>query len=275
MKNLLLRSLSGAIYVALIVAAILINRWTFLALCLLFAILALIEFFKLSHVSTAKKSTATCIIDILGAIALITSTWCAVSFNIYTPFAAYLGYFFVRFIMQLYIQDKSPLVNLAYSMMGQLYIGFPLAMMSCIYAISPYLVLAMFIFIWLNDTGAFIVGSSIGRHPLFPRISPKKSWEGFWGGFALTVAAGLVAAHIIGGGTGTAYILWTLYAAAVSVAGTYGDLFESLLKRTLGLKDSGNMIPGHGGILDRIDSLLAVSPLALLMTLLTFLTSLL
>ena len=152
MKNLLLRSLSGAIYVALIVAAILINRWTFLALCLLFAILALIEFLKLSHVSTAKKSTATCIIDILGAIALITSTWCAVSFNIYTPFAAYLGYFLVRFIMQLYIQDKSPLVNLAYSTMCQLYIGFPLAMMSCIYAISPYLVLAMFIFIWLNDT---------------------------------------------------------------------------------------------------------------------------
>ncbi|WP_289288940.1 phosphatidate cytidylyltransferase [uncultured Muribaculum sp.] len=264
MKNLLLRSLSGAIYVALIVAAILINRWTFLALCLLFAILALIEFFKLSHVSTAKKSTATCIVDILGAIALITSTWCAVSFNIHTPFAAYLGYFLVRFIMQLYVQDKSPLVNLAYSMMGQLYIGFPLAMMSCIYAISPYLVLAMFIFIWLNDTGAFIVGSSIGRHPLFPRISPKKSWEGFWGGLVFCIATALLIMNLWPATFAPVKLsLMVAMSVVVSIFATWGDLVESMIKRTLHVKDSGTIMPGHGGILDRIDSLLCVSPAVL------------
>ncbi|MDE6334502.1 MAG: phosphatidate cytidylyltransferase, partial [Muribaculaceae bacterium] len=133
--------------------------------------------------------------------------------------------------------------------------------------------LALFIFIWINDTGAYLSGRTLGHTKLCERLSPKKTWEGFWGGFALTVAAGLVAAHIIGGGTGRAYIIWSLYAAVVSIAGTYGDLFESLIKRTLGLKDSGNIIPGHGGILDRIDSLLAVSPIALVMVLITFLTS--
>ena len=114
--------------------------------------------------------------------------------------------------------------------------------------------------IWLNDTGAYLTGRSFGRHKLCERLSPKKTWEGFWGGFAFSVLAGVVTALFF-----MPYnpALLAAYGAMVSVISTYGDLFESLLKRTAGVKDSGNLIPGHGGILDRIDSLLLVIPAVL------------
>ena len=123
----------------------------------------------------------------------------------------------------------------------------------------------MFIMIWLNDTGAFCVGSMIGKHKLFPRISPNKSWEGFFGGVVFAIASAFVFKYgfpqyfdniSIGGLCGLGVV--------VSAFATWGDLVESLIKRTLGVKDSGTLLPGHGGILDRIDSLLLVVPASLL-----------
>lgn len=130
---------------------------------------------------------------------------------------------------------------------------------------SKWFVLMVFIMIWLNDTGAYLSGRAFGRHKLCERLSPKKTWEGFWGGFALCVLAG-VAYPFFGMYDPTLWhvLSWGVFGATVSAAATFGDLFESLIKRTLGVKDSGNLIPGHGGILDRIDSLLAVAPLALI-----------
>ena len=119
----------------------------------------------------------------------------------------------------------------------------------------------MFVMIWLNDTGAFLVGSAIGSHRLFARLSPKKSWEGFFGGFAFSIIAGYLAHSLLpeyfAGYSANAL---GLLGAIVSVISTWGDLFESMIKRQMGVKDSGNLIPGHGGILDRIDSLLFVAP---------------
>ncbi len=119
----------------------------------------------------------------------------------------------------------------------------------------------MFILIWLSDTGAFCVGSLIGKHRLFERISPKKSWEGFFGGLIFCLIAGLVMFY----GFHSYFLimnLWQMlgFCAMVCVMGTWGDLVESLIKRSLGVKDSGHLLPGHGGILDRIDSLLVVVP---------------
>ncbi|MBR5030969.1 MAG: phosphatidate cytidylyltransferase, partial [Muribaculaceae bacterium] len=145
------------------------------------------------------------------------------------------------------------------------YVALPLSMLNAIASqYSPMMVLAMFIFIWLNDTGAFLVGCAIGKHRLFERISPKKSWEGVFGGTAVVIAAAICFATIPALGNlfnpqGLSLGVWIILGAVTVVASTLGDLFESLLKRTAGVKDSGNLIPGHGGILDRIDSLLFVA----------------
>mgnify|MGYP003461984886 FL=1 len=127
------------------------------------------------------------------------------------------------------------------------------------------MLLAIFIFIWLNDTGAYCVGTLIGKHRLFERISPKKSWEGFWGGLILCVISGIaIATWLNSYFNGPQLYGWIVLAAIVSIFSTWGDLCESLIKRSIGVKDSGKILPGHGGILDRIDSLLLVSPTALL-----------
>jgi phosphatidate cytidylyltransferase len=114
--------------------------------------------------------------------------------------------------------------------------------------------------IWLNDTGAYCVGSLLGKHRLCERLSPKKSWEGFFGGLVFCIAAGIVASYILSDSIYSFMIITISLGVVVCVFATVGDLFESLIKRTLHVKDSGNLIPGHGGILDRIDSLLFVAP---------------
>ena len=123
---------------------------------------------------------------------MVSGTWLLVTGWCIYGIAAYLIYLLARLITQLYIKDVDPVASLSKSFLGQLYIALPLSTIMFIYASSPYLVMAMFIFIWLNDTGAFIVGCSIGRHRLFPRLSPKKSWEGFWGGLVFCIAAAFV-----------------------------------------------------------------------------------
>ena len=133
------------------------------------------------------------------------------------------------------------------------------------YISAPRILLAVFVFIWVNDTGAFLSGITLGKHRLFERISPKKSWEGFFGGLIACVLVALATNkwcneffQVPELGT------WIGLSVIVSVMATFGDLTESLLKRTEGVKDSGHLIPGHGGILDRIDSLLLVSPTVLI-----------
>ncbi|MDE6270682.1 MAG: phosphatidate cytidylyltransferase, partial [Muribaculaceae bacterium] len=148
--------------------------------------------------------------------------------------------------------------------LGYFYVAMPLGVLNAFATItsrtegSEWVLMMIFIFIWLNDTGAYLVGSQIGRHRLFERLSPKKSWEGFFGGLLFCVVAGICAAMFVHSVVG--WWQWIVTSVLACVMATLGDLFESLMKRTLGVKDSGNLIPGHGGILDRIDSLLFVGP---------------
>ena len=184
-----------------------------------------------------------------------------------TFFTVYLLYLTFRLVMQLYSQESSPLTNIAYSYMGQMYIALPLGLMSMYYTLpdGKFLLLAMFIMIWLNDTGAFLVGSMIGKHKLFPRISPNKSWEGFIGGVVFAIASSFVFKYCFPSYFENISIFGLAgMGAVVGAFATWGDLVESLIKRTLGVKDSGKLLPGHGGILDRIDSLLLVIPASLL-----------
>ncbi len=126
---------------------------------------------------------------------------------------------------------------------------------------SPGIIIGFFLLIWANDTGAYLTGATMGKHKLFERISPKKTWEGFFGGLITSV----LAAWLLSGWLGVVDTShWMIIGAIVSVAGTFGDLVESMLKRSLGVKDSGTIMPGHGGFLDRFDSAIISFPLVYL-----------
>jgi len=262
MKNILLRSISGAIYAGLIVGGILAGKWSFLALCTLLSGLGIVELHHLH--SRNRRNTAQTAIDTIGGIILVAGIWQSVFFHFWYILTIYLLYIMCRMIFQLYRTGETPMSDLAYSMLGQMYVALPLALLMFIYADSPAIVLSMFIFIWLNDTGAFVVGSLLGKHRLFPRLSPKKSWEGFWGGLVICVIAAIVIKSFLPDFfTAMNKLQAIIFSLIAVVFATWGDLIESMFKRNFEVKDSSHLIPGHGGILDRIDSLLLVIPATL------------
>ena len=186
--------------------------------------------------------------------------------GIFIPYLALLIYLLVS---ELYLKKKNPINNWAYSMMSQLYVGLPFALLNVLafqnnmeISVSQYvfiLPLSVFIFNWINDTGAYCTGMLFGKHRLFERISPKKSWEGSIGGAVFSILAGFALSYLF---PIMSTWQWIGMALTVVVFGTWGDLTESLMKRHLGIKDSGNILPGHGGLLDRFDSTLMAVPAA-------------
>ena len=267
MKKLITRAITGGAYVALIVISLLIDSpILFVLLFAIFLILGINEFQSLTNNNKEHKIIKG--LDILGGLIMFLSfywksTHPETGIEIIAP---YLAYIIIRNIYQLYIKAGNILEEWAYSFMGQFFVALPISLLSIIYNnYNPKILLAVFIFIWLNDTGAFCVGSLIGKNKLFERISPKKSWEGFWGGLFLCVFTSIIF-YYFGNSffNGPELAVWIGLSIIVSIFSTWGDLCESLIKRSLGVKDSGNILPGHGGILDRIDSLLLVSPTVLL-----------
>lgn len=261
---MLKRAIFGALYVAIIVGGILCGPFWFLVLLLMLSTFAVNEFLIMTNPPAGNLSEATISmlqrsLDCVGSAVLIVTVWTDMLFI--PGIVTYLAYLILRLAVQLWVHNQDAVRSLATSMMSQLYVALPIALMNVIYHITPGLLLLLFILVWVNDTFAYLVGSQLGRHRLWERISPKKSWEGFWGGLVATVAVaglcGLLFPTFFGGYNLIAIIVIGLI---VSIAGTLGDLIESLLKRTVGVKDSGNLIPGHGGILDRIDSILLVVP---------------
>lgn len=258
-RKLLTRTVSGLIYCLIIVLAILWGELGVSFLAALLCIMACVEFARISH-DSESECKLTLITDIIACLLLC-----------FTSIVPVLGLFWLlaivaRFIEQLYIRDDNPVRDLAHSMLVQVWIAMPMFLMTLIaYLGNPMLILSIFLFLWINDTGAYLVGSTLGRHRLFERISPKKSWEGSIGGFAFNMGAAalfyLYGGHFFGIPEASIWI-WLGLAATVTVFGTFGDLVESMIKRTLHIKDSGNLIPGHGGILDRIDSALLAIPAA-------------
>jgi phosphatidate cytidylyltransferase len=171
------------------------------------------------------------------------------------------------FIAELYTKAPNPINNWAYTMLSQMYIALPFAMVNVLAfrgvgngVVYNYLApLSIFVFLWTNDTGAYCIGSLIGKHRLFERISPKKSWEGSIGGGVVAIGVSFILAHYF---PFMSMMEWAGLALVVVIFGTWGDLTESLLKRQLHVKDSGNILPGHGGMLDRFDSSLMAIPAA-------------
>lgn len=265
---MLKRTIFGALYVAVIIAGILCGQFIFLLLTLLLTTLAINEFLimvnpPLSNPQDNGVALLLRSLDCVGGALLAVTLW--TGFLFLPGIITYIFYVFIRLIVQLWIVNQNPLHSLANSMLSQLYIALPLSLMSIIYRISPNLLLLLFILVWVNDTFAYLSGMTFGRHKLWVRISPKKTWEGLWGGIVMTIVVSTCCGLFAGANFGniSPWIMAGL-GLIVGVVATLGDLVESLIKRTIGVKDSGTLIPGHGGILDRIDSILFVIPASLI-----------
>ena len=256
-KSWLIRSLSGLIYVGVIVGCIFWGIIPFSILVALLGVLAVFEFEKICEGIT-NNSLPAMILDAIGVVFLTYS-------SLIFPVLGWIVVYIFRIVLQLYLRDGKPIRSLALSLMTQIYIGVPMALLVALGSdIGLHFILAIFLMIWINDTGAFVVGSLLGRHRLFERISPKKSWEGFFGGLAFNLMTGCLFALFGGWFWDVRWnvITWLIFAAVITIFSTWGDLVESLMKRSLHIKDSGKIMPGHGGILDRLDSLLLVMPAA-------------
>ena len=265
LKNLITRSITGILYVAILVTCFL-QAFNMVIVFALITGLATWEFTGLvngyKHVNVNRLITTVAGVYFFLAVAGVNSG--AIQTN--AVFVPYLLTIIYLFISGLYTKSSDSVNDWAYTMLSQMYIALPLSTINVIafrqaadglnyyYYLLP---LSTFIFLWTNDTGAYCTGSLFGKHKLFPRISPAKSWEGSIGGGILVLIVASVMYFIESQGenlSGLNLIEWLGLGLVVVVFGTWGDLVESLLKRTLGIKDSGNILPGHGGILDRIDS---------------------
>lgn len=272
MKNFVIRALSGACYIALIIAAILLLDNSPVMYLLVFPLLIVLGIGEMVTMAKddATQSWLVNVIDMLGGIGLFVAFYMHYEGATMQTRALWLlpvsAYLILRTIVQLYRPRQNAVHSLERSFFALGYIALPVALLNCIVSITaPRLLLGIFMFIWLYDTGAYCIGMLLGRHRLFERVSPKKSWEGVIGGVAASVAGAYVTYYWFDEFFQVPELAtWVGLSVVVAVFATFGDLVESLIKRTVGVKDSGNILPGHGGILDRIDSLLLVSPAVLI-----------
>jgi phosphatidate cytidylyltransferase len=268
MNNFITRTLSAIVYAGLVIGGILVQPICFGGHPLLFGILFMIvstlavrEFHALVG-SDIKTMTYA-----MMSNALLYSTLYFLFFGdlIWRGLlVAYIAIMLLALISHLFRPQVQPIQSWGNLCAGQVMIALPFALMNGVLMHSKWLMLALFILLWVNDSGAYIVGSLMakrkgGNHKMFPRVSPAKSWEGLIGGFVFDLIAGYVFFRV--GWMGDMTLMNSLlFALAGGVFGTLGDLMESLFKRTLGVKDSGKFMPGHGGVLDRFDSLLLAVP---------------
>lgn len=273
MNNLITRTVTGVLFVAIIVTCFLRPQ----AMIFLFAIVTGMSLWEYCGLVNRREG-----ITVNRFICVVAGVYFFLAMAGYcmglTPVVAFIPYLLTivyLFVSELYTKAPDPIHNWAYTMLSQMYIALPFSMINVLASAPSHsdgstaynylLPLSVFIFLWLNDTGAYCAGMLWGKHRLFERISPKKSWEGSIGGAVAALAGAIIIALTTTDGSTavpTSCVVWGGLALVVVVSGTLGDLVESLMKRTLGIKDSGNILPGHGGMLDRFDSSLLAIPTA-------------
>lgn len=272
-NNFIQRAITGIIFVGVLIGCILGGPISFTLLFALITALTIHEFgVIISKQPDVEINKPICMLA--GVFLFFGFAYLGVMPGQTEILIPYLFLIIYLLVSELYLKKKNPLNNWAYAMMSQIYIALSFAMLNVLayhsignegelsnYQVqyNPILPLSIFIFTWINDTGAYCTGMLFGKHRLFERISPKKSWEGSIGGGVFSIIAAIVMAHYF---PFMPISIWIGLALTVVTFGTLGDLTESLLKRTIGIKDSGNILPGHGGMLDRFDSTLMAVPAA-------------
>lgn len=272
-NNFIQRAIAGIIFVGVLIGCILGGPISFTLLFALITALTIHEFgVIISKQPDVEINKPICMLA--GVFLFFGFAYLGVMPGQTEILIPYLFLIIYLLVSELYLKKKNPLNNWAYAMMSQIYIALSFAMLNVLayhsignegelsnYQVqyNPILPLSIFIFTWINDTGAYCTGMLFGKHRLFERISPKKSWEGSIGGGVFSIIAAIVMAHYF---PFMPISIWIGLALTVVIFGTLGDLTESLLKRTIGIKDSGNILPGHGGMLDRFDSTLMAVPAA-------------
>lgn len=270
MKGLWRRLTTAVIFVVIMLAGLFTGPYTFSLLFFLITAACLWEFLTMTldlHTRRDKYRKVFGLILGLSPIVLTTilqvgrieepATFIQVSSLLFSPLV------FTIFIYELYSKSKEPFVNISFMILGLFYIGIPFALLDFIAFDGEMfyyrVVLGILLLTWVNDTGAYLVGSMIGKTPLFPSVSPNKTWEGSIGGVVTTLIFGGLLGLFF---TEIALQHWIVLAVIVAIFGSLGDLVESMLKRSVGVKDSGNLLPGHGGVLDRFDAFIFVVPFA-------------
>lgn len=263
MSNLIVRSITGLVFVSLLIGSVFIHPLGFPIVISFFAILGIIEYLKLFknhttvhinwqiHLFFALLFYGTLFSMLIGVMPLIGIVFL-------------LPIVFLLAMTELYAKKDQPLANIAISIFGWIYILLPFLLMILIEKNGNYtetksfpLIVGMFLLIWSNDTFAYLTGRIAGKNKLFERISPKKTWEGTIGGIVFTfISAYLISYFTEANDT----LFWIVSAAIIAPTAIFGDLLESLFKRSLNIKDSGTILPGHGGILDRFDAAFMTAP---------------
>lgn len=266
MKNFILRVITGAAYVAAIFAALFTTMPVFFAVFGIIMLFALNEFYK-----NLKVKDIT--VDLVLSNALAVGIYLLPIVKFYSIEFPLLSIVIVLalalFAIELFRNDEQPFQRIAFSLCGIIYVCIPFTLLAfykvencvdffCTFAPSSYMILLLFAFTWINDTFAYLTGMLLGKHPLCPKISPKKTIEGFAGGCFFTIACAAVIAYVYMEGM-ELHIVGL--AVLIVIASTLGDMVESRFKRWVGVKDSGKMLPGHGGFLDRFDSVIFSIPI--------------
>lgn len=272
MKNFIVRTITAVFFVAAIVSCFLRPE----AMILLFGLVTGMSIWEFTGLVNERED-----VNVNQMISTVAGVYLFLAMAGYnsglTPAAVFIPYLVTLIylmVAELYLKQPDPVNDWAYTMMSQLYIALPFSLLSVLAFQSDNtgihytwtVPLSVFIFLWINDTGAYLCGSLFGKHKLFPRISPGKSWEGSIGGGILVILVAVLVWYLSEqygeNPLGLSAIEWAGLGLTVVIFGTWGDLVESLFKRTLGIKDSGHILPGHGGMLDRFDSSLMAIPAA-------------
>ena len=268
MKNLVVRGISGIGLIVVVFGGILWSQWSLGALLLLMLVGGVVELFNLVEKQNLQPQRA---LGLIACVVLFGLNFALVSDDIQVlyggakymiPLLAFLLLIIpLMFICELYRKQANPAANIATSILPLFYVALPLSLLLYMPIIgretwNPWVLIAYISIVWANDVFAYLTGIAFGRHRLFERLSPKKSWEGFFGGLVGAVVAAVVVAHLLG----DAPLKWVGLAVVVVVTAVLGDLVESMFKRAAEVKDSGVLIPGHGGVLDRFDALLLSAP---------------
>lgn len=257
------RAITGFFFIVILIGAVLLGPYVFVSLFSLIATCCVYEFYRMVHTENTQPlfflgvGVTALGLALVGFVFLDLLPYSVLSFGIVAILLIYIA--------TLFRKTTHPIQDVAYSLFGLIYAATPfiffigLGFVKDTY--NAYIPLGFLILLWTNDTGAYLAGRSMGRRKLFERISPNKTWEGFIGGVVLAVIAGGILSHYFG-----VFPVWSWMCMAliIGIFGTFGDLVESMLKRNVGVKDSGNILPGHGGLLDRFDGLFIAAPLVYL-----------